>query len=201
VRLALPVVFLAGIGCGKQLNADFCDAHPADDRCLGGTVADVQQPINDVAFGDVLDGCPSGYDVTLTSSSSKYRMVDITSVLWHDAEADCEDDGTNTHLIVINNNAERLALGAYNSVERHVGYSDANAEGVWIPITDDPNIYTDLAALQAPPWLAGEPNEGTAGSCMIIMTSLDLRDRICSEAQPVGYACECDGYPANPANF
>ncbi len=197
MRLALPVVVLAGVSCGKQVNPDFCDAHPADDLCLGGTGADVQPPPSDMQ----LPSCPSSYSVTLANSASKYRVVDTTSVLWRDAEADCEDDGTNTHLIVINNDGERQALAPYNSVERHVGYSDANAENVWIPVTDDPNVYADLVALSVPPWLSGEPNEGTNGSCLIITTNLEFRDRICNEAQPVGYICECDGYAANPANF
>lgn len=187
---------LAIVGCGKQLNPDFCDAHAADDRCSGETTADVA-PVIDTAPLE----CPSSYDVTLANSSSKYRVVDTTDVLWPDAEADCEDDGTNTHLIVLNNNAERQALAPYNSIERHIGYSDALADGVWIPVTDDPNVYAGLVALSVPPWLSGEPNEGSNGSCMIITTNLELRDRVCTEPQPVGYICECDAYPANPANF
>lgn len=192
VRRALPVLLLASMGCGKELNADFCDAHPADDRCLG-TTADV--PL------DMSASCPSSYDVTLANSASKYRVVDTTTVLWPDAEADCEDDGTNTHLIVINNDGERQALAAHNSIDRHVGYSDSNTEGVWIPVTDDPNVYADLVSLAAPPWMAGEPNEGAGGSCLIITANLEFRDRVCTDPNPVGYICECDGYPANPANF
>lgn len=194
MRLALVVVLA---GCGKELNGDFCDAHPADDRCLGGATADVQ--LVDMMMQQ--QSCPSTYDVTLAGSPSKYRLVDTTTVLWPDAEDDCEDDGTNTHLIVLNSDEERQALAPYATIERHVGYSDAVDEDVWIPVTDDPNVYAGIGSLSVPPWLSGEPNDGTNGNCMIITTSLALRDRICTEPQPVGYICECDNYVANPANF
>ena len=196
VRLGLAAVFLAGLGCGKQLNPDFCDAHPSDDRCLGGTV-DVR---GDSMPLDALTGCPLDYTVTLTGSSSVYRVVD-TSVLWPAAQTDCGGDGATTHLIVINNNTERQALAPHvANFERHVGYTDEVNEGTWIPVTDDPAIYADLASFAQPPWNGGEPNQGTSGNCMAISNDLTLRDRTC-DSEPAGYICECDAYAPDPANF
>jgi hypothetical protein len=191
-------VFLAGVGCGKELNADFCDAHSTDERCLATAAADASIDATSIDMTQ-LPSCPTTYTVTLANSASKYRVVD-DSVLWPAAEADCEDDGTNTHLIVLNSDAERLALQPYSALERHIGYSDAVDEGTWIPVTDDPDIYDDLVMLKVPPWGGGEPNQGSGGNCLAIATGLDFRDRTC-ESEPASYICECDAYPADSANF
>lgn len=193
MRLRLAIVLLAGAGCGKQLNADFCDAHPADDRCMGESV-DV---LLDGGRGDA-ETCPIRYTVTF-GMTSRYRVVDDV-VSWEAAEADCADDGTTTHLVVLNNDAERLALTPYATAERHIGYTDTRSEGTWIPITNDPDVYADLVALSSPPWNGGEPNEGTSGNCLALSTNLDFRDRSCA-SQAAAYVCECDHLAPNPANF
>jgi hypothetical protein len=184
-------VFFTGVGCGKQLNADFCDAHPEDDRCLGGT-----------GDGSTVDAsaCPSTYAVTFAGTASRYRIID-DEISWSAAQTDCGDDGTTTHLIVLNGDAERQALAPHTtSLERHVGYSDKVTEGTWIPVTDDPAIYAALVALDRPPWNSGEPNEGTSGNCLAISNGLVLHDRSC-DGQPAAYVCECDSFAPNPANF
>jgi len=194
VRLALAAVLFAAPGCGKELNPSFCDAHPADDRCLGaGTDTRSDTPIDQPA------GCPADYTTTLAGSSSKYRVVDANEY-WPTAELDCRDDGTNTHLIVLNDKTEHQALDPYTAYERHIGYTDTNTEGTWIPITDDPSVYADLVALGAPPWNIGEPNQSISGNCLTMSTDLTMRDRTCDQ-EPAAYVCECDAYPVNTANF
>lgn len=196
VRLGLAVVFLASGGCGKQLNEDFCDAHPADDRCMGATV-DVGR---DAAISTDANACPGTYAVTFAGIASRYKVVD-DEVSWRTAQSDCGDDGATTHLIVLNNDAERQALAPHTiSFERHIGYSDEVTEGTWIPVTDDPGPYADLVSLSVPPWSNGEPSGGTGSNCLAISNNLDLRDRSC-DGDPAAYVCECDGFAPNLANF
>lgn len=191
------MLVVAAGGCGKQLNPDFCDAHPADDRCLGGTGADgaTKDAGDDATTIDAapIEGCPVSYDLTVTGSTSRYRKVDTTAS-WASAAMDCGDDlatGPYTHLVVLSNPAERTALDALFDRERHVGHSDIQTEDVWLPITVEPNVYPEIQSRQAPPWAGGEPND--SGNCAVMDANLELRDRDCTnEAQ--AYLCECDAY-------
>ncbi len=194
MRFALALVVLAGAGCGKQLNEDFCAAHPADERCTTNDAG------RDAAPSDGAISCPSDYTVTLAGMSSRYRLVDDEAT-WLDAQTDCGNDGATTHLMVLNSDAERQAFAPHTlAFARHVGHSDEVTEGAWLAVTDDPVVYAALVALTEPPWNAGEPDEGTNGNCVTIGTDLDLRDRNCDDT-PAAYVCECDGFAPNPANF
>lgn len=192
VRLAIAVVLVAA-GCGKELNADFCASYPEDERCRGAA----PDAARDAPADTLALACPMTYDVTLTGSTSKYRLVDTTSD-WPAAEADCADDGATTHLVVLGNDAERQALQPHMDRDRHVGHSDAMTEMTWAAVTDEAVDYPALVAETSPPWASGEPDG--SGDCMVLTAGLELRDRDCASAVHAS-VCECDIYPEDPSNF
>lgn len=191
------LLVVGGGGCGKQLNPDFCDAHPADELCLGGTGADAARdsgPGDDgLADAALVEGCPTNYDLTVAGSTSRYRSVN-TTVNWVAAAMDCGDDQTTgpyTHLVVVSSSAERQGLAASFDRDRHIGHTDIQIEDTWQPITVEPNVYPEIQSRQVPPWADGEPNN--SGDCALMDASLMIRDRDCSN-DVQAYLCECDIY-------
>jgi hypothetical protein len=186
MRLALVLVVLAA--CGKQVNPDFCAAHPADDRCMA---ADMQVDAGTDARADAIQSaCPTAY-------SGDYRIVD-TPAEWVAAEADCADDGATTHLVVISTQAELDALAQYVDRDRYVGHTDRITDDTWLPVTGEPGTLAGIADLTQPPWGAGEPNEGGDVAVLAAIDTL-LHDRIGTELH--AYICECDAYAEQASNF
>jgi len=199
VRLALLLLVLTA--CGKQLNPDFCAAHPSDDRCTRAEVdARVETTIDASGALDALaSACPTTYVVQLSGQSSRYRVVD-TANSWKNAEADCADDSMTSHLLVVSSAAELAAVAVHVDRDRYVGHSDKLADGAWRRVTDEPDTYPALAALSEPPWGAGEPNEGTSGDVAALAAADQLlHDRDGSEVQ--AYICECDAYAEDGTHF
>jgi hypothetical protein len=188
-------------GCRKQLNPEFCDAHPSDDRCRSMLDSAVDAAVTTAdALADAGLVCPTDY-VAIGAEPSRYRVEDSIND-WRSAATRCAADGTglgaNTHLVVLTTSGERAALAPIMDRERWVGHSDQITEGMYIPVTDEPSGYPALAALMSPPWSPTEPN-GT-GDCAVMSATLLLLDRDCTN-EDQAYVCECDLYPDDPDNY
>jgi hypothetical protein len=186
-------VLLLVAACGRELNPKFCAAHPDDERC--DTVVGVDAAV-DAMVDASAPACPTSY-VALGSLPSRYRAEDAVND-WLSAAARCAADGTNTHLVVLSDPAERDALAPVMDRYRFVGHSDAVTEGKFVPVTDEPVAYPAIAAKTSPPWDPGEPND--SGDCVVMSDALALYDRDCSN-EDQAFLCECDAYPDDPANY
>jgi hypothetical protein len=191
------VAAVLAVGCGKQLNPEFCDAHPSDDRCLGASNADSGSGgMHDAA---PLPACPSEYNITISSQPrSKYRLVDNTND-WNDAAPTCAGDlPGHTHLVVISNATELTDLDPQFDQRRFIGLSDRVTKGTYRPVTDEPVDYPALYNVQVPPWGVGQPNG--SGDCVSVDVNLAVSDEDCLTLD-LGFICECDDYEDNPDNY
>jgi hypothetical protein len=141
-----------------------------------------------------------GYS-TIGTQTSRYRLV-TTNREWLEAQDDCVDDGTGTHLAVASSMQEHLDIadaisGASASV--WVGASDRYIEALFIPVTGaTTTLYVD--------WYTGasKPEPDNSGDCVEVVSSTapqlgDRRknfDEDCGESRK--YICECDGVAADP---
>jgi len=134
--------------------------------------------------------CPDNY-APLGAAGTVYRLGNGTSG-WDVAEADCEDDGDGTHLVVLDD-ADELAL-----VARLVGIGEA-----WIGVTDRVTrdiwltVLGDVAPVQ--PWRGGAPSPGAGKACAALLGSGEFSNAAC--ARSTRYVCECDGLEPDPAAF
>jgi hypothetical protein len=149
--------------------------------------------------------CPLTYDLSLTDSVSRYR-VGTALATWDAAEVACEvDSAGNTHLAVLDDDNERLALVSALVARGMPG-------SMWIGLTDriDEGTYQwvttqEVAAppLTTPPWGAGQPDgQADAQDCVRIQGSTGTSPTMFDDsecASSFNYVCECDGYaPVSP---
>ena len=111
--------------------------------------------------------CPATYSTTLGGSTSRYRNLGATA-LWPDAVAHCAADspgsGTFTHLVVISDDVERVAVNQLRGVTQNwVGMSDRITEGTFVIVTDED--IGSFAAVVSPPWQLNEPNDQNGEDC------------------------------------
>jgi hypothetical protein len=132
--------------------------------------------------------CPGGY-VAVDGLASRYRVVTSQYRRWTGAEADCEDDGAGTHLVVLDSAAELALLDARLGETFWVGVSDRVNEGTWRTVTGVPALL---------PWNSGEPNDILGEDCGEIAGG-GLNDLDCGAFRR--YVCECDGLPAIPGAY
>jgi hypothetical protein len=91
--------------------------------------------------------CPAGYTLTdAAHPGSQYRVV-TASAVWSSAEATCEADEINgvtgpAHLMVMDDAAEAQLAWDHNTSDQWVGHSDLVTENAWLPVTDQPNVFT-----------------------------------------------------------
>ncbi len=138
--------------------------------------------------------CPTGY--TLTDAGhpgSLYRQV-TASASWTSAETDCENDEVASvtgpaHLIVLDDAAEATYVWILMNSDQWVGSSDLKTEGNFLPVTDQPGVYTGPAT----------GNDGGKDCLMVHNPGGQTNADTCTNGHP--YVCECDGRAANPANF
>ncbi len=127
--------------------------------------------------------CPSGY-MAVTGQTSKYRVV-TTPVGWAAAELDCENDGSGTHLAVIDNATEDAAVDALTGASIWFGLTDIKVEGQPRWVTGALPVYTNYGTMQntAAYDCAGVYQGKWAwGDCTTL----------------IKYVCECDGIAADP---
>jgi hypothetical protein len=131
--------------------------------------------------------CPGAYNLHDSARpNSHYRSVSA-STTWTSAEAICEGDDVNSHLIVLDDDAERVWAFQQNNSDQWVGITDIDSEGTWIPVTDQAAWFTGAAAGNLP-----------AKDCLYLNASNTVAEA-CSGGHP--YLCECDGQAADNQNF
>jgi hypothetical protein len=136
--------------------------------------------------------CPPGYVAGPTGSF--YRFTDDERT-WPDAEADCEDDGPTSHLVVPDSQAENDWLRANESmdVKIWIGITDRVAEGTFLRVTGGAPGFTA--------W-SGTPD---SPDCAVIWRNDDLGRWHTEGCEDAGFPqlvlCECDGRAADPSAF
>ncbi len=136
--------------------------------------------------------CPSGYAlVDLGHPGSFYKKV-TASTTWQGAETDCENDASTTtaptHLIVLDDQAEAVFAWTTNTSDQWVGATDLQAEGTWLPVTDQQSVFTGNAT----------GNNSNKNCLEVTQSSGQTTAETCANGHP--YLCECDGNAANPQN-
>lgn len=215
MRRLLAASLCAALGCGFHPSGLTADEDAASDGATndgappdGVTVGDgptVDAAAVDAALTDarsidaVLPMCPTGYGA-LGTSASRYREVTATAS-WTAAAADCADDDDGgaftgfTHLAVIGDDAERLALTSPAAITGNtwVGLSDQLIEGTFRWVTAEPTGgYPQVG--QQPPWDNGDPDGGDPIDCVRFKNSFTYEDKACGDAN--SYLCECDAFPS-----
>lgn len=184
-----------GLGAGARCEANqFCSYSDDDcasgwryDEYAGGGLADdcVSSGEGGDAGTDAMPQCPGDY---VAVGPSKYRYSS-TGAMWLNAEADCEDDGSGTHLAIISNGAENDAVETIVGTTRvWLGIHDRVTEGTYRTVTDLPQTYL--------PWESTEPHG--EDDCVTVSDE-QFADEDCIDIRP--YVCECDGAAAKPSTF
>jgi hypothetical protein len=144
--------------------------------------------------------CPAGY--APIGGIGMYRPVETTPKTWRAAAADCNDDDDAggpyagfTHLVVLANEAERLAITRSPtpiSGNTWIGLSDLTVEATFSWVTSEAtNGYPVVG--QQPPWDTDDPDDaGGAEDCIRFKNSYVLEDKPCDDVQ--SYVCECDAF-------
>ena len=135
--------------------------------------------------------CPINY-ARLGDAGTVYRLGNATSG-WDAAEADCEDDGDGTHLVVLDDGDELAVVAPV------IGAGDA-----WIGVTNRMSSATWLTVLGAvapiQPWRGGAPSPGQGRACVVLLgETRELSNVACARASR--YICECDGAEPDPRAF
>jgi hypothetical protein len=190
VSRALLILVVAS-GCSKLLGFEgLAEPAPTDGR----------DPDSQITSDGPVDGatdpvCPASYTKVGTSS---YRYVSNQAIPWLSAEDACVLDGTNTHLIVLDDDAERTTVQMVIDKNVWIGLSDRVTEGTFVPVTDQQTNYPPELG---PPWAAGQPdNAGPNENCVqLLETTGELEDVACGNGR--AYICECDGFPEDPSNL
>jgi hypothetical protein len=138
---------------------------------------------------DAID-CPVSYS-DIGVAGSRYRIV-TSADGWLAAEVDCENDGSATHLVVIDGATELAMLDPVVAATVWVGISDRIDEGMFLAVTGGTPPFQ--------PWRAGEPNDGIfMPSDCVELDGFEYNDEACGTNR--GYVCECDGRPADPSTY
>lgn len=140
--------------------------------------------------------CPSGFQ-------GRYAFFSMDAT-WEAARDFCArldevpDDDWFTHLVVISDEPELMALSILEYEETWVGYTDIafpaiNAQEAnfrWI--TDEPGHPN--------PWKdSGDPDSSAYPRCGYLEGDGTVHDAPCGEGQ--AFMCECDQFAENPKNF
>lgn len=189
-------------GCGFQANnggqdqpidapAGTADARQTSDASMNDASADAMQDAS------IALQCPAGYDsIVGFNTTSRYRFV-ATSAKWIDAENDCEDDANAneraTHLIVLDDTAERTAmlgglLGGTLIDDQYIGQTDLADDETFVYVTNQ------QVTLITSPTGDDDPKD-----CVRIKSTGVAESRSCDETNR--YVCECDGNPAVSSRF
>jgi hypothetical protein len=223
VRFALIAV-IGTAGCGFSISGT---APPASDGSTDVATGDVDATVSDAAMIDgplppidamawTPSSCPAGYNVVIASTmtSSRYRFKKTGAQPAVQA-ADCQNDGSNTHIVSLDTLDEISQL-----------HAAADAQQGWARVTEHPNddlIYvggvqrpsqTQLGTgwisyaggPQVASWADDEPNDwaltdgvedGEEQLLVIWLQEEHLGDMVATFDLPV--ICECDSTPPSAA--
>jgi lectin-like protein len=136
--------------------------------------------------------CPDDY-APLGADGTVYRLG-FGILNWDLAEADCEDDGDGTHLVVIEDEDELDQVTDMIGVgTAWVGVTDRIEEDQWL------TVFGEEAEVQ--PWGGGEPNDANGGEDCVELHAPPRKFNDVGCGKPNRYVCECDGREPDPAAF
>lgn len=188
----IAVIAVVGAGCGFNTSGQ---SGPGDDA----GVTDGRG--SDSGVDGMTSGlrCPATYGpIVGLSTTSRYRFVSAQAT-WISAEQACEADGLSlingsaTHLIVLDDVAERAAMigglaGGGSISDQWLGATDLAQEGT-------PQYVTaQVMTLSLNPSMQADNHD-----CIRLKSAGTYEYRSCDEDNK--YVCECDGVPAEPTRF
>lgn len=133
-------------------------------------------------LADANTSCPTGYLANVNGSC--YRFV-TAAATWMLAEADCEDDASGAHLIVVDDATENAMLPPFH----WIGYSEIVTAGVFLWVNGSTAAYAGFAA-----------SDPVIGGAQCVVTRPDgWHDVNCGGLK--SYVCEFDGIPADPTTY
>jgi hypothetical protein len=150
--------------------------------------------------------CPSSYNIQLSGSTSVYRY-EPDSDPWLVAETLCERDAIHAHLIVLDDDDERLAIvGSLASQQITasvwIGLTDRRIEDTFQWVTIQP---VGLPPRENPPWGTGQPDDSDGNQdCTRIQGASNAEPTLFDDAGcgiDQDYVCECDSFPADTRNY
>src|SRR5262245_44151063 len=204
-------------GCDKTFGLLYVGPAPIDAPLDDGPVdMPVDGPVDGAVDGpvDAPRACPATYSLMIGSSNSRYRHIALDAP-WNTAQTLCLNDEMgitrHTHLVVLSNETERTQLFA---ALKTAGLT----KNVWIGLTDIKNEGTFRWVTaqsvgvppngQNPPWAAGQPdnNSTTPGGqdCVRMIAPNAMDEGRYDDVEGIAnfeLVCECDDFPAVPANY
>jgi hypothetical protein len=178
------LVLLAGLlgGCGFRIPAAASTDAAAGDVIADAAIDQVDAPVT----------CPTSYTAT-------YRL-EMNLHTWLDAEKACEADAPGiTHLVVIENDSERIAVSdlvqnllgdAWVGIVRDPG---GVAPWPWRYVTGGPAVYA--------PFEGSEPNNMSGDQYTLVMRKSSRLLYDYGIANLLYAVCECDGHAPVNADF
>jgi hypothetical protein len=146
--------------------------------CACGRVA--FEPLDDGAVDTMLPGDDSNHLACLTNPAyataagltNRYREG-VPLISWAEARVMCEAEGA--YLWIPDSALEQAAwTGDWT------GITDADAEGTWETVTNQPATFL--------PWQSGQPDGGTGENC-VRSDAAGFEDRDCNDLRD--FVCEC----------
>ena len=211
MRIWVCVLALLAGGCESLLGLEHLDR--ADAGGSGGADAmrrgDAAPGLDATPRGDaapdaqLLPGCPPTYtQITGTGLTGFYRFHPNPAT-WSAAETVCEAEGAahamHTHLAVFANDSETSGVQTsvvQNNTQAWIGLSSIGHTGFnWV--TDENTMGYPMSGQS--PWHSGYPVTGTSVDCVKLDGLAGFININCQTS--LAYVCECDAYPADPANF
>ena len=209
-RVRLVALVLVLPGCDRVFNLEDIDP-PAIDASAGdgsgsGTAdaprADARP--SDAKPIDAAIACPSGY-APLGNGGTSYKFVN-TAASFPIARGMCDMDEVgitrHTHLIVLNDENERVLLSTMFGPNLWIGLVRIAQQNAFQPITDQ---MTTFPPMLVPPWAGGQPSGQTGENCVRtvagnggVTVAGALDDQQCSVT--LKYVCECDDIKDNPTH-
>lgn len=198
----LYVVLLCLAGCDRLFGLEQVDPPTTTDAAVGDSRSDSSDAAPDAAVQ-----CPAAYDLALTGYPSRYRAGAIYTT-WDAAETACAlDMPGGTHLVVLDDDGERVALFAELgnrgiTGSQWISLNDRQSEGTFVWITAQ---EASPPPLTTPPWGAGQPDaQSDAQDCVRIQGAADTSPSMLDDSECTSsylYVCECDGYAPDPTRF
>lgn len=178
---------------GPRDALDDTTSPPGDGNGTDGAATDAPPTPIDASIDALVVtlACPTSYTLTNAAEpGSKYRLV-TASDDWAGAELDCANDGGGafapTHMVVLDDEAERDWVYDQGTTDKWVGATDVNVEGTYEAITDQPT-----------PYFGTPQSNNQSKDCMFINQTATVMEACSAGFQ---YICECDGRAADPTNF
>ncbi len=170
--------------------------------CIGGAPVADDAGIDAAPF-DVTT-CPETYNRDLGNASSRYRLITTEANVWTQAAACAQDLPGATHLVVIDDVAERDALrGSLSSLPFFPSLAFVGI--VQDPAATDPAagwIHFDGRPVASTLWAANQPDNNSQPETAVHANAAQIAKGNPALADAVGTHqaqafCECDGVPVH----